>query len=60
MMGYTSPFWMTIPQASALGAKIRRGEKSSIVVYYGQSRSPTDDVKDDKEGDVEEARVFRF
>jgi len=37
MMEYTSPFWMTVPQANTLGAKIRKGEQSSVVVYYGQS-----------------------
>jgi len=32
MAGHSSPFWMTIPQANALGAKVRKGEKSSVVV----------------------------
>jgi antirestriction protein ArdC len=53
MAGYTSPFWMTIPQANSLEAKIRKGERSSVVFYYGQSRSQ-------KDSDPEEARVFRF
>lgn len=38
MAGHSSPFWMTLPQANALDAKVRKGEKSSVVVYYGQSR----------------------
>ena len=39
MAGHSSPFWMTLPQANALDAKVRKGEKSSVVVYYGQSRT---------------------
>jgi hypothetical protein len=60
MAGYTSPFWMTVPQANALDAKIRKGERSSVVVYYGQSRSQTDDDKEVDNTDTDEARVFRF
>ena len=60
MSGYTSPFWMTVPQANTLGAKIRKGERSSVVVYYGQSRTQSDDEQDANEGDTGEARVFRF
>ena len=45
MAGYTSPFWMTVPQANSLGAKIRKGERSSVVVYYGQSRTQSDDER---------------
>lgn len=54
--GYASPFWMTMPQANALGAKVRKGEKSSVVVYYGQSGPDEQaDNNDDTEG-----CVFRF
>ncbi len=58
--GYTSPFWMTVPQANTLGAKIRKGERSSVVVYYGQSRTRSDDEQGTNDGDTAEARVFRF
>ncbi len=62
MAGHSSPFWMTLPQANALGAKVRKGEKSSVVVYYGQSRrqGEGDEARDDGEADGDEARVFRF
>ena len=60
MAGYTSPFWMTVPQANTLGAKIRKGERSSVVVYYGRSRTQADDEQDAYDGNTEEARVFRF
>jgi antirestriction protein ArdC len=62
MAGHSSPFWMTLPQANALDAKVRKGEKSSVVVYYGQSRKDADGEDDRSEGDdrSEEARIFRF
>jgi antirestriction protein ArdC len=31
--GYTSPYWITYKQAQELGAQVRKGEKSSLVVY---------------------------
>ena len=62
MAGHSSPFWMTLPQANALDAKVRKGEKSSVVVYYGQSRRDAGDEHDHSDGDdhSEEARIFRF
>ena len=63
MAGHSSPFWMTLPQANALDAKVRKGEKSSVVVYYGQSRKDAGgDEHDRSDGDdhSEEARIFRF
>ena len=33
--GYRSPYWMTLNQAKGLGACVRKGSKSSVVVYYG-------------------------
>ena len=50
MAGHSSPFWMTLPQANALDAKVRKGEKSSVVVYYGQSRKDADG-EDDRKGE---------
>ncbi len=34
MCGYTSPFWMTYNQSQALGAQVRKGEKSTIAIFY--------------------------
>ena len=39
LMGYTSPYWMTFQQARAMDACVRKGEKSSVVVYYGTARA---------------------
>lgn len=60
MAGHSSPYWMTIPQANALDARIRKGEKSSLVVYYGQSRKQDADAREDEDRDADGTRVFRF
>lgn len=43
--GYRSPYWMTFKQALELGGAVRKGEKSTRVVYYGQA-----DRKEEGEG----------
>ncbi|MBS8224660.1 ArdC family protein [Vannielia litorea] len=60
MAGYASPFWMTMPQANAMDARIRKGEKSSLVVYYGQSRKQGEGADAADDGETDDARVFRF
>ena len=35
MAGFGSPYWMTLKQANELDAKVIKGSKSSVVVYYG-------------------------
>lgn len=32
--GYETPFWLTFKQAQGLGAKVRKGSKSSLCVYW--------------------------
>ena len=39
LAGHGSPYWMTFKQAKDLGASVRKGEKSSLVVYYGSARA---------------------
>lgn len=33
--GFGSPYWMTYRQAQELGAQVRKGEKGTLVCYYG-------------------------
>lgn len=35
--GYESPYWMTYKSAKKHGGQVRKGEKSSLAVYYGTS-----------------------
>ncbi len=60
LAGYTSPFWMTIRQANALEAKVRKGEKSSVVVYYGQAQSCDSENESDDQTREPTASGFRF
>jgi antirestriction protein ArdC len=50
---YNSPFWLTLRQANELGGHVRKGEESTIVVYW-----KVDDVIQRGEGlDPEETEV---
>lgn len=51
--GYASAHWMTYRQAEALGGQVRRGEKSTIAVFY---KSYT---KEGAGGEDEHRRVLR-
>lgn len=43
--GYRSRYWMTYKQAEALGGQVRRGERSSISVYFSRfDKTETDRV----------------
>jgi antirestriction protein ArdC len=51
--GFTAPCWMTFKQAIELGAHVRKGEKSSLVVYANKI-TVTDK---DKEGEYAEREI---
>jgi antirestriction protein ArdC len=54
MCGYASPFWMTYNQAKSLGAQVRKGEKSTIAIFY---KSYTKEVEAPDTGEkTDEAR----
>ena len=42
--GFISPFWMTYKQAQELGAQVRKGEKSTLVVYAGAIEKQDEDA----------------
>lgn len=49
--GYASPYWMTYAQAAKLGAQVRKGEKSTIAIFY---KSYVKEVAASEGGDLEE------
>jgi len=54
-MSYESPFWLTFRQALQLGGNVRKGEKSSPVVFWKQS------TVDDKEtGEPQKLLLARY
>jgi len=44
-LGYQSPYWMTYSQAKELGAQVKKGEKSSLVVYAGAIEKQEDEAE---------------
>jgi antirestriction protein ArdC len=68
LMGYASPYWMTFQQARAMDACVRKGERSSVVVYYGTAKAKDAENgadgdrsgSDGVEGDGGDAGAYRF
>jgi antirestriction protein ArdC len=46
--GYTLPHWFTYKQAAALGGQVRKGEKSTDVVYYSKLKIEDKLTKEEK------------
>lgn len=58
MCGYGSPFWMTYNQAKELGAQVRKGEKSTIAIFY-KSYTKEVEAPDTRERVDEHRRVLK-
>lgn len=61
VQGYTAPVWATYRQWSELGAQVRKGEKSSLVVFYKEydaDPKPDDDTDDGKRRVARASNVF--
>jgi antirestriction protein ArdC len=56
-LGYTAPVWATYRQWSELGCQVRKGEKSSLVVFYKEYESEPDPDKADDDGKRRVARA---
>ena len=54
-MGYESPHWLTFRQALQLGGSVKKGEKSSPVVFWKPM-----EVKDEQSGEVEKIPFLRL
>ena len=55
--GYASPYWMTYRQCQKLGGQVRKGEKSTIAIFY---KSYTKEVENSEGGqDTESRRVLK-
>jgi antirestriction protein ArdC len=46
--GYRSPYWVTFRQALTLGGAVRRGEKSTLIVFWKQLTIPNDNRDPDQ------------
>ena len=58
MCGYASPFWMTYNQAKELCAQVRKGEKSTIAIFY-KSYTKEVEAPDTGEKTDESRRVLK-
>ncbi len=61
-LGYTSPYWMTFNQARDPDACVKKGSRSSIVIYYGTGRkrgAETGDAGGEQDG-KESGGSYRF
>ena len=56
--GYTSAHWLTFQQAKTLGGSVRKGEKSSTVIYYGVKEIEEDESDEEKKR-IPFAKSFR-
>ena len=45
--GYTRRTWLTYRNAEALGAQVRKGEKATPVIFYGQAKAKNDTAAND-------------
>jgi len=62
--GFLSPFWFSYKQAASLGARVRRGERGSFVVFYSpreaQIKQPAPAPSDEiSEGTATRAAILR-
>ncbi|GKY88118.1 hypothetical protein STA1M1_19870 [Sinisalibacter aestuarii] len=60
MAGYTSPYWMTLRQANELKAKVIKGSKSSVVVYYGTTERDQKAAGDEDKADTDDTKAIPF
>lgn len=58
--GFASPYWMTLRQANELDAKITKGSRSSIVVYYGTTERRETEMTSDGEPEGDDPRRIPF
>lgn len=56
--GYTSPYWMTYNQAHKLDARVRKGEKAAIAIFY-KSYTREGELSDTGETGEEARRVLK-
>ncbi|MDA2930617.1 zincin-like metallopeptidase domain-containing protein [Acidobacteria bacterium AH-259-O06] len=59
-MGYANPYWLTFRQAKQLGGHIRRGEKSTPVIFWKVYEKDTGEVAEDGESIVKRMPVLRY
>jgi antirestriction protein ArdC len=59
---YVSPFWLTIRQANELGGHVRKGEESTVVVFWkvDDAKQSTEDDKEETDGKTRRRFLLRY
>jgi len=57
VLGYSAPLWGTYRQWAEKGAQVRKGEKSSLVVFYKEYETDPDPTDDEDSGKRRVARA---
>lgn len=57
--GYSSPFWLTFKQAKQLGGSVKKGERSTVIVFWKVVDKRSDSVEDEKRKRYLVARYYR-
>lgn len=57
---FTSPYWLTMKQANERGARIRKGEKSTLVIFWKLHESKTETVTTAKGTRAKMLPVLRY
>lgn len=52
---YSEPWWVTFKQATELGGSVRKGEKSTVAVFWKMQR-----IKDEESGKTKEVPILRY
>lgn len=63
MDGHRSPFWMTFKQANDFGGHIKKGERSSMIVYrkmFEARKQPAANATDSADVEAEPEKVRRY
>jgi putative DNA primase/helicase len=53
MAPYSDPRWLTMKQANAQGSKVRKGEKSTLVIFWKQNTI----TQETDEGEINEKQI---
>ena len=60
LRGYGLPYWATYRQWEALGARVRRGERSSIIVFYKRKEGERNEAEVDRDLQERGQTVLRY
>jgi antirestriction protein ArdC len=58
--GYTKRTWLSFRQAVQLGGHVRKGEKATPIIFYGQAKAREDAASVAAAGEAVSERTYRF